>query len=255
MSNLTKKRARVDYDMSRFRKLIEQKGLKVGWSRSIECPCSPKSESQYGLDLAEVTDINVGSGFALNCTKCKGKGLFHEAEREIDAILTSATGEYLNAIHGGYREATISITMLPEHIPCFGDRIVLKDSVMLFREVVVCDGNTTPLRFDIVDYNTDYASAAENVVYAHATNADGTTATNPLVKGTDFIVANNQISWIIPQDQGTRVTFTYYINPTYTIISYPNSIRDTKVMRKASEQSHQPLLVRAQAKLEFLGGE
>jgi hypothetical protein len=147
--------------------------------------------------------------------------------------------------------------MLPEHIPCFGDRIVLKDSVMLFREVVVCDGeDTTALRFDIVNYNTDYAGAAENVVYAHATNADGTTADNPLVKGTDFTVANNQISWSgTPPTDGTRVTFTYYINPTYTIISYPNSIRDTKVMRKASEQSHQPLLVRAQAKLEFLGGE
>ena len=256
MSDLIKKRARVDYDMSRFRKLIEQKGLKVGWSRSVECPCSPKSESQYGLDLAEVTDINVGSGFALDCTKCQGRGLFHEAEREIDAILTSATGEYLNAIHGGYREATINITMLPEHIPCFGDRIVLKDSVMLFREVVVCDGADTPsLRFDIVAYNTDYAGTAENVVYAHATKLDGTTDDNPLVKGTDFTVASNQISWINAPGQGTRVTFTYYINPTYTIISYPNSIRDTKVMRKASTQSHQPLLVRAQAKLEFLGGE
>ena len=146
--------------------------------------------------------------------------------------------------------------MLAQHIPCFGDRIVLKDSVMLFREVVVCDGsNTTSLRFDIVDYNTDYASAAENVVYAHATNAAGTTDANPLVKVTNFTVVNNEISWIDAPAQGTRVTFTYYINPTYTIISYPNSIRDTKVMRKASEQSHQPLLVRAQAKLEFLGGE
>ena len=49
-----------------------------------------------------------------------------------------------------------------------------------------------------------------------------------------------------------RVSLTYFINPSYTVVSYPNSIRDTRIRKKAAADKHVPMPVRVQAKLEFL---
>lgn len=255
---------RADFDEATFRRLVAQKGLTLSWQQAAECPCQPKSEDN-GFDLSNIDDIDSGAGNTVACPVCKGTGLIYHSEQEVKAIVTNAEGEYLNARYGGYREGLVNITLNPEHLPCFGDRFRLTQSVMLYRETItMVDGqNVYPLRFPIAERNLNLKNGPEthDLIYMHITDPDTglalpdgehTTDWRGINQGYDIAGGNfvrNNINRLL---NGMRVSVSYFINPSYTVVSYPNSIRDTLVRKKSNQDSLVPLLVRVQAKLEFL---
>lgn len=256
---------RADFDLGTFRRLIAQKGLKVEWKQSGECPCQPKSVDN-GFDLTDIDDIDSGTGPVIGCPVCNGTGLIYHSPQNIQAIITSAEGEYLNARYGGYREGLVTITLNPEHLPVFGDRFTLTDSVMLYRETItMVEGqNLYSLRFPIASRDVKLATgdATHDIIYLHVTdpvtglaevNGDHTLDWRGPAQGFEVTAEGkfqrNNINRLV---DGMRVSLTYFINPAYTVVSYPNSIRDTRIRKKTNVDQHVPMPVRVQAKLEFL---
>lgn len=248
---------RADFDEATFRRAIAQKGLPVRWEQAAECPCVSTS-GDLTLDLSEMGDPSVSEETASSaCPLCKGVGLFYHSPQDIDAVVTGAEEDYIAAQYGGVRDGVMNFTVNPEHLPSFGDRFSLIHSVMLFREtLVVGAGPTSTTRFKIATRTLNLASGetTAEVIYAHV--ADPVTKLGvvggELVQGTDFNVVDGEIEWINKPATGSRVALTYFINPTYIVISYPNSIRDTRILKKQPAEKFISLPVRVQAKLEFL---
>lgn len=258
---------RADFDIATFRRLIAQKGLKVEWKQSGECPCQPKSVDR-GFDLTDIDDIDSGTGNVMGCPVCNGTGLVYHSPQEIQAIITNAEGEYLNARYGGYREGLVSITLNPEHLPVFGDRFTLTDSVMLYRETItMVDGQQIyPLRFPIASRTVTLATGEKthDIIFMAVTDPDtGLTEDH----GNDDLAEDwrgPNVGFVVTADgkfqrnnltrlaNGSRVSLTYFIHPAYTVVSYPNSIRDTRIRKKSNVDKHTPMPIRVQAKLEFL---
>lgn len=252
-ANLTK--GRVDFDITKFRNLVLQKGLDLKWQQSAICPCQPKSVD-YGLDLSGIDDIDIGTGFTPACPVCSGKGIILHSAQTIKAIITDADADYLNARYGGYRNGTINISLLPEHLPGYGDVFEIVNAVMLYREAVTIGaGNVTSLRYPIADRSLVLQSGegTYNVLYAHKTDdVTGLAIVNGDLPSTDYNVVNGAVEWVNKPAEGARVSFSYFMHPRYIVRSYPNSIRDTRTKIKAPTDSFQPQLVRVQAVLEFL---
>lgn len=248
-------RGRVDFDITKFRNLVRQKGLDLKWHQSAICPCQPKSVD-YGLDLSGIDDIDIGTGFTPACPVCSGKGIILHSAQTIKAIITNADTEYLNARYGGYRNGTINISLLPEHLPGYGDVFEIVNAVMLYREAVrVDDTNTTELRYPIANRQLvlETGEGTYNVLYAHKTDpVTGLAVLGGTLSAADYNVNNGIIEWINKPAEGTRVSFSYFTSPRYIVRSYPNSIRDTRTKIKAPTDTFQPQLVRVQAVLEFL---
>jgi hypothetical protein len=248
---------RADFRDPEFRRLFAQKGLFLKWKQAAECPCQVSSAVDHGLDLQNIDDINVNPTFNASCPVCKGKGLIYHSEQTIQAIVTKAEDDFLNAKYGGYKDATVNISLLPEHLPCFGDQFELQESVMVYRETLaVTAANTITTRFPIVSRDMNLATGITtiNVLYAHKANpANGQAVVGgELIRGVDFEVVDGAISWLVKPAVGTRVSFSYYIHPTYTCVSYPNSVRDTHVLRKSATDKLVPMPIQIQAKLAFL---
>jgi len=255
---------RADFDLNTFRRLIAQKGLILEWKQTGECPCQPKSEDQ-GFDLSDIDDVDSGTGNSMACPVCNGTGIVYHSPQDVQAIVTSAEGEYLNARYGGYREGLVSITLNPEHLPIFGDRFTIKDSVMLYRETILMKAgqNIYPLRFPIASRTVTLATgeATHDIIYLQVADANtglgipGDHAQDWRGVNQGFVITGDgklQRNNINRLQDGMRVSLTYFINPSYTVVSYPNSIRDTRIRKKAASDKHVPMPVRVQAKLEFL---
>lgn len=248
---------RADFDEDTFRRLIAQKGLDLIWEQAAECPCVGTS-ADINLDLSAIGAEEVSEGTAsVSCPVCKGHGIFYHSPQAIQAIITGAEDDFIIAQYGGIRDGVINITVNPEHLPCFGDRFRMTNAVMLYRETVKVSASATlALRFAITERVVNLSSGEQTlqVIYAH--KADLATGLGvvggQLVQGVDFNVVDGQIEWINKPATNTRVSFTYFVNPTYLVISYPNSIRDTKILKRRPTEKDLSLPVRVQAKLEFI---
>jgi len=248
---------RADFDEATFRRVLQQKGLDLQWTQAAECPCQPRTD-EIGLDLSAITDVaDSGVGPSISCPVCKGSGMIYHSPQTVKAIVTGAEDEYIFARFGGYKDGVVNITVNPEHLPCFGDRFVFTQSVMLYRESLdVGQGAELALRFPIATRTLTLQGGTDNfeVIYAHATDpATGLALEGgELTQGVDFNVVDGKISWVNKPDAAARVSFTYFIHPSYVVISYPNSIRDTKVITRRPADTFVPLPIKVQAKLEFL---
>jgi len=260
--SLTKTRA--DFRDVEFRKLIAQKGLNVRWTQTAQCPCSTKT-TDLNMDIdyigADAPDKAVDASFNTDCPVCDGEGKIYHSAQNIQAVVTGAEGDFLNARFGGYRDGVINLTLNPEHLPAFGDRFELLDSVMLYQEIVEENGeDTLALRFPIqqrtmklIDDNNNPVDVTVGVVYAsYSLNTSLVTQNTELVEDEDFEIVDNEIRWLNRPNNVNKYTFSYYIHPSYTCVGFPNSVRDTHVRFKQTSEVNTPLPVRIQAKLEFL---
>jgi hypothetical protein len=254
------RKLRVDFDPTGFRLLLHQKGQDLRWTQTAECPCSPLSVDQ-GLDLTGIDDIDSGTGNTLACPSCKGRGLIYHSPQNIRGVITHAEGEYLNSLYGGYREGLINISLNPENLPAFGDRLELTSSTMIYRETITMVSNVHlyDLRFPIaqrVNVDENNQDITHDVIYVHKTDpvtglalVDG-----DITSSNGYDVVNGQFRRInggtLPD--GARCSITYFMHPTYTVVSYPNSVRDTQIIKKRPTDKFIHLPVRVQAKLEFL---
>ncbi len=256
--SLTKTRA--DFRDVEFRKLIAQKGLNVRWTQTAQCPCSLKTED-LNMDIdyigANAPDKSIDYSNQNSCTVCDGEGKIYHSPQNIQAVITGAEGDYINARFGGYRDGVINLTLNPEHLPAFGDRFELLDSVMLYQETIEDNGQgTLSLRFPIQQRTLKLVDGDKTIGVTFCTYAqDNITVPNAeLIEGTHFNIVDNKISWLQKPANVTKFTFSYYIHPSYICVGFPNSVRDTHVRFKQTSEVNTPLPIRIQAKLEFLEG-
>lgn len=250
-------KGRADFKVGEFRKLIQQKGLNVSWEQALECPCSIKSSSNYGLDLLDVTDSDVNqSGYAPDCPVCSGIGIVRHSSQTIKALVTSAEGEETSGKFGLLKKEKIKITTEPEHLLSYGDRVTLNDSVIVFRETLKMPAagvDITPSRPIITrTLNLSGGQTEVGVLYIQKTDANGL----GIAGGVDQIdiqinAGGASITFLNGSEPlpNTSVTISYYANPTYVITEYPHTLRDT-FLRVNNAEVFSPMLVQAEAKME-----
>jgi|LauGreDrversion4_2_1035121.scaffolds.fasta_scaffold08837_3 hypothetical protein len=253
------KKTRIDFLPEEFRAAIFQKGQPLLWSQAVSCPCSAET-AQLNIDLTNFDSESVSASPTVACPACNGAGKLFHSPQLIKALISSAETDFINARFGGFKDGVVSITVNPEHTPSAGDRFVLQDAIMLFNEVLVYS-SSTPFKttFPIAHRDMTLASgditlAVPYMVYA-APPSLLTNVNQTLVEGTDFTVQNGMVTWINPPPTGSRISISYYMHPSYTAISFPKTVRDSRSKRKSPEEYHIPLPVAFHAKLEFLGGE
>lgn len=257
IQNLTK--TRVDFRDSEFRKLIAQKGLNIRWTQTAQCPCSSRT-NDLNMDIdyigADVPDKSIDTSFNTGCPICKGEGKIYHSPQNIQAVVTGAEGDYINARFGGYRDGVLNLTLNPEHLPAFGDKFELLDSVMLYQEIVEDNGGITlPLRFPIQQRTLKLRNENKTIGVTYCSYSLDTTFVTQnveLAEGVDFTIVNNVINWVNKPANVSKFTFSYYIHPSYICVGFPNSVRDTHVKFKQVSDVNTPLPIRIQAKLEFL---
>ena len=252
-------KTRADFRDVEFRKLIAQKGLNVRWTQTAQCPCSLKTE-ELNMDISYIgvnsPDKSIDHSNKNSCPVCKGKSKIYHSPQGIKAVVTGAEGDYINARFGGYRDGVINLTLNPEHLPAFGDRFELLDSVMLYQETIEDNGlDTLALRFPIQQRTLKLSTGNKIVGVTYCSYAvNNLTVNAELVEGVDFTIVDNKISWNNKPNAVSKFTFSYYIHPSYICVGFPNSFRDTHVRFKQQSDVNTPLPVRIQAKLEFLEG-
>lgn len=256
---------RADFLDKEFRKFVAQKGLYIEWEQNLVCPCHISS-GDVGLDLSQVIDVNENISFNPSCVVCSGKGVIRHSKQEIQAIVTQAEGKFDTRQYGTERTASAKFSLLPEHLPSFGDRFRLKNSAIIQNEIITRgagfqDSTTHP----IFTRNLTLAAGITpiSILAIYITNADGTTNPVQPIQDTDFTLvadANGKlmIDWQIgvnaagnfPQaDQ--QYSVAYYSNPIYTITSEPHTLRDTNIRVNGNEVPTS-LIIQVEARLEML---
>lgn len=254
--SLTKTRA--DFRIQEFRKLIKQKGLVLTWQQTIDCPCNIQTSVDGRLDLLNVVDIDAQKGgHRSDCNICGGSGLIRHSEQDIKAIVTKSEGEEIVEKHGLLRIESINLTLEPEHLPSYGDRFVLKDSVIVWREVLVMPaGGTLTTTKPIVErtLTLQTGDSVVGVLYIQTTDSTGQTIIAAQIPDTDYTInANGSITFTNAANapaEGTRVAISYYTNPSYVVSEYPHTLRDTFIREKSIEV-FSPMLVQCKAKMDI----
>lgn len=273
--SLTK--ARSDFMSEEFRRFHAQKGIDVEWEQTAKCP-SRVNTNDYGLDLRMTTGLaddfsdegNISDSHPADCPVCGGSGIIRHSKQTIKAIVTNAAGEEKTDIKGTTRYDEVKLSLLPEHLPAFGDRFRLKNSHIVQNEILKRGSTTsTVVGLDktshILSQRTLKLTAGDiqrGTLYLHKTDASGLAVVNGnLEEGVDYEITINGDDLYIdftlgdalasaPLD-GQYYTVVYYANPIYVVSSYPHSLRDT-VIREKGVETPTPMIVQAYAKLEIL---
>jgi hypothetical protein len=232
--SLTKTRA--DFRIEEFRKLIQQKGIRLQWEQTVSCPCFLKSSTSVGMNLIEVQDIDANeAGPNPNCPACKGTGQIRHSAQEIKAIMTSSAGEETVEKFGLHRKERCKITLEPEHLPSYGDKFLLLDSVYVKREVVdiVAQGSAT-LRNPPQTRTLTLAGGQTdvNILHIYPSDANGIAQLNAEIPVSDITLNGDTITFNNAANsppQGAKISVSYYHSPTFIAVGHPHTIRDTFV--------------------------
>lgn len=253
--SLTKTRA--DFRIEEFRKLIKQKGLRVQWEQTIECPCFLKTSTALNLNLSQVQDINANeAGANSSCPSCQGSGFIRHSSQEIKAIVTNAVGDETVGKYGLHRKEESKFTLEPEHLPSYGDKFKLLDSVLVKREIIeVTQLGQITLRQTPVTRSLSLAAGPTdvNILHIYPSDTDGLTQLNSEISLDDITLNAATITFNNPLSTppvGAKVAVSYYANPTYHVVGHPHSIRDTFV-RVKSVETPSPMPVQVMCLMEI----
>lgn len=252
--------ARADFRIVEFRKLVQQKGLRLQWEQTVDCPCTIKTNNNFKLDLANISDVSAKfAGHNQACPVCNGKGLIRHSSQEIKGIITNATGDEKNDKSGIIKKDYVKITLEPEHLPSYGDKFTLKDSVIVWKEIVNMPNasDSIELQSQLVTRSLLLSTGVKdvNILYIHRSDSNGLAVLNGEIPETDYIVdlITNTIQFTNPLTRpvaGSRLVIAYYTNPTYIVDEYPHTIRDTFV-RANNIENFSPMLVQVQCRMEI----
>jgi|GEM_PF-5248971 len=249
------KKARVDFRIDEFRRLIKQKGMRLDWVQTINCPCTNQTSTDFSLDLTGVSDINAdASGNNVSCPVCQGKGLVSHSRQEILAIVADSSKEEGVSKKGLHYTGKVKITLEPEHLPSWGDKFILKDSVVVQREIVTMpSGDTVTLTYPVVNrlLNLQNGSTEVGILYIQQSDLSGLgidSATIPehTILPDGSIQFTNELTK--PQ-AGTKISISYYTNPVYVVTEFPHTFRDTFLLEN-NVQSFSNMPVQIFAKQE-----
>lgn len=265
-----KKRQWGDFDAEEFRQFITELGAVVTWQMASQCPCVRKAQdvaSDTGFS-SPLSAFQVTQESQIECTACGGRGYVLHSDQDVRAIVQDmrTNGRRFDTA-GEYARGSARVTLLPEHKPSLGDRLTVKDSVVLVREDRK-RGNSVAesLRFPIVGQTLDLSGGLTIKKTLHVQKANVNNVSTPadvLVEGTDFVVdAQGRMDWTLGVANGKApainafYTVSYYANPRYAVIDMLYGVRDTFVQNKQPLGSgkFQTMPVCVVAQQEWLGG-
>lgn len=256
-------RPRTDFDMEAYRTLIFAKGVDLTWEQCAECPCSNAS-STFDVGLIETTSTTTGEA-RVDCPLCDGKGYYWHSEQTIRAIVTGGKSDTdLFSIYGEYARGMVSVSLLPEHLPAYGDRFTVLASVMMYRETKVRTASAIEaLRYPVQHRTLDLSSGELTIGVTRLQRAglNGLSSENDvLIEGADFAVTEDgKVDFSEGDGEGTapvegaRYSVSYYARPRYYVADRPHTHRDSVSRRKAPEESPLLLPLQAHCSLEFMG--
>ena len=267
-----KLRPRVDFRPEDFRKLMFQRGLRVQWEQTNECPCGRLTKDvqeaqQLGHELLLTGSEYHGTAEPnLDCEMCKGRGYILHSSQTIRTLVTRGTeSPQPYRPYGEVATGSAYFTFLPEHLPAMYDRITLLDTVIVFRETLVrTEGSIQETRYPIRERTLDLATGTTTATVLHcqaASKTGETKASNTLQAGTDFTVSSGKLDWTLGDANnkapgvGAKFSIAYYGNPRYIITDHPHAFRDAIVQGKSVTASHTPMPVQASGRLDFLPGD
>lgn len=113
---------RVNFDKERFTDAIDQKGYEVYLENAFRCPC--------------IADNAGGSSPLSNCKNCGGLGWFYVNKRETKMVLSAMNIETQYKEWTEEKIGTAKITAKDEDDLSFMDRITLRNSTSIHKEVL-----------------------------------------------------------------------------------------------------------------------
>lgn len=261
----TKIRPRVDFDMSEYRKLVFAKGVDLTWEQCAECPCSQNSNA-WDVGLITATDSVTGEA-RIDCPLCDGKGYYWHSSQQIRAIVTGGKSDTnLFTMYGEYARGMVGVSLLPEHLPAYGDRFTVLNSVMVYRETRQRTSSTIEsLRYPVQPRVLDLSTGEKTLGVTRLQRAgiDGLSSeADVLIEGDDFIVTEDgDIDFSLGDASGrspvvgARYSVSYYARPRYYVAERPHTHRDSTSKRKAPDESSLLMPIQAHCSLEFMGYE
>lgn len=231
-ARLEKSRAfRMDFDPSKFVDQIEIKGYRLAWSRAADCPCLPNNKETKQPDI--------------NCTLCKGLGVFYfrprdyainldkvgklddvqaaiAAQPEVVIIRGLMTGLQVKTDQydkvGRWIEGMSSVTVRPENKLAYWDKLTNIDSTVIFPEVVDMPAG------GLLTLKTRYPVVSVNLIRT----------LTKVYEPAEFEVVKGVITFNPGKapPAGTRVSLHYFIHPSWVIVEHPKSFRDQYIQKK-----------------------
>lgn len=257
-------RPRVDFDMEQYRKLVFAKGVDLEWEQCAECPCS-RSASDFSLTVIQSTTQSTGEARP-DCELCDGRGYFWHSAQEIRAIVTAgASTTEAVALYGEYARGMMNVSTLPEHLPAYGDRFTVLNSVRVYRETKIRTNNSIEsLRYPIQARELDLAGGETTLRVLRLQYADAlglSQSANTLTEGVDYVVTGDgaldfslgDASGSAPAE-GIRYSVAYFARPRYYVADHPHTHRDSVRKFKSVSESPLALPVQVRCTMEFMGG-
>lgn len=222
---------RADFNPQDFEDIIQQKGYRLLWEQSVNCPC-----------------IDPLTGHAVEeCPHCDARGHLYFNNNNIKGIITRQNkemelGDAIGVLEPGEAYLTTSSTnKLSEW-----DRITNLDSLAVYHETLIHnETGTDQLRYPPIG----------NVIVAVMQPSRKANLVQ-LKQNVDYeLDANGIISWLTtnkpPNRQG--ISFRYNYHPVWLVINTPNYVRDTFVTQGNPVDTFSAMPVRVQIRLEQFG--
>lgn len=259
----TKDRPRIDFKDTAFDVFIEQKGVRIAWSKASPCPCE--------------SDNDQTRQPAVNCTLCKDTPghIFFRPENyivdenvigeldDIQKFLINRTQSPAVVIRGVIQgigrseatydrlgqwvEGTISVSFRKDNRAGYYDRFTLLDQLVTYSELVLAGAVDSPLNLRFPSVRMEFVRTEDKV----------------FEKDTDYFISNiGQLCFVTGSApaKGTKIAVTYLHHPQFLIWEHLHAVRATVINSKLGAKPKTPLgnpqllPLQALAKLEFLIG-
>jgi len=253
----------VDFDAEDFRRALFQHGLELAWDWAMSCPCQQKQSAPGARTV-------LSSENRIICPACEGSGIMYVNRHETVGMLTDSTSEVRFAnLFARYAEGSVLITLPPEHTPCLNDRLVLKQGITIYEEVLNHKATVYRPRFPIVkrpmwvgveDDQTSSELITVGVLYCRSADANGVIISTEWLENFHFVVTDDgELDWTLAGVSapavGTRLGIRYYGRPHFVVRGFPHTRRDL-YKNDVAEMSDRYLVqhpVRVMCSPEFLG--
>jgi hypothetical protein len=232
-------KARSDFRVEEFTRLIRQKGYFCRWKKAMLCTCKSPQTDQARL----------------GCTICDGSGFFYIDPIDVQAIITGIGKEHdIYKQPGEWISGDANITVEAQYRLGFRDSMEMCDSVMSFNEWIIKGErrgkrHALPANMDSARYKIVSVAA---LFYTDPTND----MPIRLEEGIHYeVTPEGWISWLFQGQKipdATVLSIHYEFHPIWIITTHPNAVRDTVVLFKRVKQTVEALPLKCKAALDFI---
>lgn len=236
-------------------RLIEVRGVRLGWARSAECPCRFSNESDQP-DPSHTLCNGTGrrlfrpAGYAPpvqagELTPLQEQLLGDYNAAVIRGVMSTTSGHFApNTSLGEWSRGVMFLSVRAENRIGFYDTFINLDTRLVHTEaidldVVTDDVGGTPLRYRALEINKILTLSGE------------------LEYGIDYVRSDlGRITWLGTRPSG-RIGVHYTMHPVWRAISHPHALRASTKTRKELDPltpvgNPQELALQAEVLLDFL---